>query len=94
MFRDEVREHLENKIIPFWQNLKDDEFGGFTGYEGEDLCPDKTADKGCILHSRILWTFSAAAKTLGREDLRAYAEHAYRFMDRFEDPENGGCTGR
>ena len=30
MFRDEVREHLENKIIPFWQNLKDDAFGGFT----------------------------------------------------------------
>ena len=90
MFRDEVCEHLENKIIPFWQNLKDDESGGFTGYEGEDLCPDKTADKGCILHSRILWTFSTAAKTLGREDLRAYAEHAYRFMEKFEDTENGG----
>ena len=90
MFRDEVREHLEQKIIPFWQNLKDDVSGGFTGYVGEDLRPDKTADKGCILNSRILWTFSTAAKVLAREDLRAYAEQAYRFMDRFEDPENGG----
>ena len=27
MFRDEVREHLEQKIIPFWQNLKDDVSG-------------------------------------------------------------------
>ncbi len=90
MFRDEVREHLEQKIIPFWQNLKDDVSGGFTGYVGEDLRPDKTADKGCILNSRILWTFSTAAKVLDRDDLRAYAEQAYRFTDRFEDPENGG----
>ena len=90
MFRDDMREHLEHKIIPFWQNLKDDASGGFTGYEGEDLCPDLKADKGCILHSRILWTFSTAARVLGREDLREYADHAYRFMERFEDPENGG----
>ena len=28
MFRNEMREHLEQKIIPFWQNLKDDASGG------------------------------------------------------------------
>ena len=68
MFRDEVREHLEQKIIPFWQNLKDDVSGGFTGYVGEDLRPDKTADKGCILNSRILWAFSTAARIVRKSD--------------------------
>ena len=27
---------------------------------------------------------------LKRPDLRMYADHAYRFLDRFGDPENGG----
>ena len=84
------REHLESKILPFWQRLKDEEFGGFYGYVDEELRTDPKADKGCILNSRILWTFSTAAGTLGRDDLRAYADHAYAFLKRFLDPVHGG----
>ena len=71
---------LENGIVPFWKNLRDDENGGYYGYMDFDLQLDKTAEKGCILNSRILWFFASAALATGREDLRAEAEHAYRFM--------------
>lgn len=56
----EIYEHLTEKIIPFWVNLKDDEFGGYYGYMDYDLALEKKAVKGCILNSRILWFFSNA----------------------------------
>ena len=90
MIRQEIREHLEQKILPFWEKLKDDTFGGFFGYMDENLRLEPKADKGCILNSRILWTFSEAARTLNRERYLPYAQQAYRFLHRFEDEENGG----
>ena len=90
MFRDEIRDHLEKKILPFWKALKDDTYGGFYGYMDSNLILNRTADKGCILNSRILWTFSAAAEALHSEELREYADYAMAFLERFEDPDNGG----
>ena len=52
MFIEEIKNELCNHIVPFWTNLKDDEYGGFYGYMGYDLQLDKKADKGVILHSR------------------------------------------
>ena len=37
MFVQEVKDHLIHKIIPFWEGLKDEEFGGYYGYKGFDL---------------------------------------------------------
>ena len=54
MLTEEIRNHLENKILPFWKNLKDDAFGGYYGWMDEDLRLNRKADKGCILNSRIL----------------------------------------
>ena len=90
MLKAEIREHLEKKILPFWEQLADNENGGFYGYMGEDLAVDRKADKGCILNSRILWTFASASRELGREDLKPYAEQARRFLETFEDREHGG----
>ena len=90
MLKTEIRAHLENKILPFWKNLKDDEYGGFFGYMDEGLRTDRKADKGCILNSRILWTFSTAALMSGRDDLKECARHAYEFTGRFLDREHGG----
>lgn len=56
----EVRAELVERIIPFWEKLKDEEHGGFYGYMEFDLNVDKTYEKGCILNSRILWFFSNA----------------------------------
>ncbi len=90
MLTDEIQYHLEKKILPFWEDLKDDDYGGYYGWMSEELQLDRKADKGCILNSRILWFFSTASITLNKPELRVYAEHAYRFLDSFLDPENGG----
>ncbi|MBR1477301.1 MAG: AGE family epimerase/isomerase [Lachnospiraceae bacterium] len=90
-FRTEVEKHLKEKLIPFWKNMRDAEFGGFYGYLGFDLALDKRAEKGCILNSRILWFFSVAARLLCDDSLREYAGHSYHFMrDVFEDKKEGG----
>jgi len=91
MFTAEMRTHLEKKILPFWMKLRDGRNGGFYGYMDEEtLTVHREADKGCILNSRILWTFSTAAMILKDDTYRPYADHAYRFLKRFLDPENGG----
>ena len=42
MFDTQVKEHLLSDIIPFWQRLRDEEYGGFYGYMGYDLAIDKS----------------------------------------------------
>ena len=91
MFLQEIERHLSKKLIPFWEGLKDEEKGGYTGYVGYDLVTDRSYEKGCILNSRILWFFSNAYMLLQEEKLREDAEHAYRFLrERCIDREYGG----
>lgn len=85
-----ARKHLQTVILPFWEGLKDDANGGYYGYMGYDLALDKQAPKGCILNSRLLWTFSTASVALNDKSLLSYAKQAYDFMPRFEDKEFGG----
>ena len=49
-----AQEILNDVILPFWMSLKDPVHGGFYGLVDFDLRVDKTAEKGCILNSRIL----------------------------------------
>ena len=90
MLNKEIRAQLEQKILPFWMNLKDAEYGGFYGFMDNHLILNRTADKGCILNSRILWTFSTAARQLGSAEYREHADRAMDFFRKFEDPDNGG----
>ena len=90
MFAKQMANHLKEKILPFWMNLKDDEFGGFYGLVKEDLTLYKDAMKGCILNSRILWTFSTAARICKDEQYLPYAKQAFEFMKKFMDEERGG----
>lgn len=97
MWAEEIRLHLVREIIPFWEKLKDETYGGYYGYMGYDLEVDKKAVKGCILNSRILWFFSNAYLLLREKSLLAYANHAYLFLkEACMDHENGGvywsCT--
>lgn len=86
-----AKDHLEQVILPFWMKLKDEKYGGYYGYMNQALELDRTAEKGCILHSRILWFFSEAAMALGRDDLREQADHAYGFITKYcIDRDNGG----
>ena len=90
MLQQELKAHLTGKILPFWEGLKDGAHGGFYGYVDKELRVRKEADKGCILHSRILWTFSTAARLLNSPEYRAYADWAYEALGLFEDREHGG----
>jgi len=90
-FAQELKEHLEGKILPFWEGLKDDEFGGFYGLLDINLKLDQKAVKGCILNSRILWFFSNAYLEGYGEDTLLYADHAFYFLKQFcVDKQNGG----
>lgn len=91
MLKRQAKEHLEKVILPFWKNLKDDEFGGYYGLLDYDLKLDTKATKGMILNSRILWFFSTSVRVLEDESLRAYADHAYEFLKTHGiDKTNGG----
>ena len=88
---EEVKDHLLNTIIPFWKNLRDDEYGGYYGWLDYDLKLDKKAVKGCILNSRITWFFANAYTLLKDESLLDEAKHGFQFMkDYCFDKENGG----
>lgn len=87
----EIRRHLEEGLIPFWEGLRDDKYGGWYGYVDYNLRVDRTYEKGCILNSRILWFFSNAYMLLGKEGLKEEASHAYCFLrERCLDKEYGG----
>ena len=90
MLTNEMRTHLTQKILPFWQGLTDWERGGWYGYVDKDLNVIKDSHKGCILNSRVLWTFATAARVLNDEGYLTYARHALAFMERVEDKERGG----
>lgn len=91
MLHTEVKEHLKKDIIPFWQGMKDEVYGGFYGFLGYNLELDREAVKGCILNSRILWFFSNAYMLLGEEELLKSAQHAFLFLkEHCIDQEFGG----
>ena len=91
MMKEEIREHLETVLIPFWKGLRDYECGGYYGSVDSDLHVNMRADKGCILNSRILWFFANAYTLLGDDSLLDEAEHAYHFLrESCLDTENGG----
>lgn len=90
MLADKCRKELTERILPFWNKLRDDENGGFYGFMDNGLNVDKTADKGVILTSRILWFYSSCYRTLGDDYLLDNARHAYEFLKKCVDTVNGG----
>ena len=91
MKREEFVQELTGHIIPFWNKLRDDENGGFTGFMDSALNIDKKGEKGVILHSRILWFYSNAYIELKDPQLLDNARHAYEFLtEKCVDKEYGG----
>ncbi|MGV7104912.1 AGE family epimerase/isomerase [Flavobacterium sp. U410] len=89
--KQEVREELNN-ILKYWKNnTSDTENEGFIGqidaFENKIFC----SEKGSVLNSRILWSFSAAYQiTKDPSDLET-ATKAYHFINTyFIDKEFGG----
>lgn len=92
MLRQELQDILENNILQFWMEKMTDKKNG--GYYGRMDGHDKVivnAPKGAILNARILWSFSAAYRVLGKEEYREAAERAKRYIiDHFIDRQYGG----
>lgn len=91
-FGQEVLDELESNILPFWINkMVDNEHGGFYGKINGHEQLVREATKGAILNARILWTFSAAYRTLNKECYREMAARAEQYFIRyFVDKEFGG----
>ena len=91
-FKKEMQDVLTGNILPFWiNNMVDRENGGFYGRIDGHGNLHAEAEKGGILNGRILWTFSAAYRVLGKPE---YLEMATRAKDyiiaHFIDHEYGG----
>ena len=83
---------LTRNILPFWmEKMEDEVHGGFLGRISGTGTEDGSAAKGAILNARILWTFSAAYRILGKPEYLAAATRAKReIIDKFYDKEYGG----
>ena len=92
IFKNALEAEWLNNIAPFWLKYAPDELhGGFRGWITNDLEFDENAEKGIILHSRILWTFSRAYKLYKDEQYLQMANCAFAYiLDHFLDPVAGG----
>lgn len=86
------RRELTGNILPFWmRHTVDREHGGFYGEVDCALRVNRQAPRTAVINTRILWTFSAAARILGEPAYREIADWAYDYIvDKFWDKEFGG----
>ncbi|WP_424273018.1 AGE family epimerase/isomerase, partial [Eudoraea sp.] len=82
---------LEN-ILNFWQlNTIDSSYGGFYGRRDHFNKLIPKAEKGIILNTRILWSFSAAGNFYGNTQYLEICKRAFSYLkDKFKDEEYGG----
>lgn len=78
-------------ILSWWANeMPDNQNGGFLAKIGGDGTRFPMSEKGVVLNTRILWTFSKAINN-DFHQYRFTADRAYHFISRyFIDQENGG----
>ena len=93
---------LKENILKFWiNNTIDKENGGFISFIDSKNSPDTKANKGIILTSRILWTFSAVYGYEKNDTHLKLANRAYQYLvNYFKDNKHGGvywelnCAGQ
>lgn len=83
--------HLSHNMIPYWNKLKDTEYGGFFGAVNSQLEIDRKADKGIVLQTRILWFYSSIYLSTKNKQSLEMANHAFDFLKKYcFDVEYGG----
>ncbi len=90
-FRNSFENELKN-ILTYWiKHSLDNQNGGFYGAVDLNGNPVQTANKSCVLNTRILWTFSASAKMYNSNEYIKIAERALRVVtEQFADRKYGG----
>jgi mannobiose 2-epimerase len=80
-------------ILDYWMEYTPDhEQGGFVGRVDEKDRPDPDAPKGLVMHSRILWAFSAAYSRTRNAGYMMVARRACEYLlNHFLDDEQGGA---
>ncbi len=80
-------------ILQYWtDNTVDDINGGFVGEIDAQENRITQAEKGLVLNSRILWSFSAAALAYPNDEWEKMAGRAFRYIaDHFMDRTYGGA---
>lgn len=88
IFAGEIRDH----ILPYWmKNVLDRDRRDWFGEVDLEGHPIKEADKGCVLITRILWTFSAAARVFEDECYLDLARATYEIVEKqFADRDHRG----
>ena len=91
--KDQMQDVLTGNILQFWlDKMTDKERGGYYGRIDGHGNLHKDADKGAILNGRILWTFSAAYRILGKKEYLDAATRAKQYIiEHFIDPVYGGA---
>jgi mannobiose 2-epimerase len=87
-----IETDLRGNILPFWsRRVADRAAGTFHGQIANDGTVDRTAERGALLSSRILWTYAAAFRHYGDPLYRDMADLAHGdLMARYHDKEHGG----
>lgn len=90
-YRHRALSELRSNILPFWLRHARDPQGGFWGGLDNEMRIDRDAQRGALLTSRILWTFSAAFRRYEEPAYLQMATAAYSDLcTRFWDHEHGG----
>lgn len=80
-----------NSILSWWSRFMPDAAAGFYGKVDIHNNVDASAERGLVLYSRLLYTFSKAAYYLKEEKYSSLADKAYNYLrNHFYDQENQG----
>lgn len=87
-----IEQELRENILPFWmRHAVDRERGGIHGEISHDMKVDLQAERGSLLSTRVLWTFSSAHRHYPQQDYLDTARLAHDdLIKRFWDEKNGG----
>ena len=90
--KEELTVHLREKILPFWINkMVDNENGGFYGWADNNGKINSKANKGAVMNTRILWTFSAAYNMFDDPIYLDMANRSFQYLvNNFLDKTHGG----
>lgn len=91
LYKDKFQSELTN-ILAWWQKFAVEKNGdGFYGAADLNGNPVMDTNKSCVLNTRILWTFSAAAKMFGDNGYQQMAHMAFKVViEKFTDKDHGG----